>query len=437
MKTVPPPTAIHDVIAPEVSLREERRFGRTILLALTLALAPAVAVGFGRFAYALILPSMRTDLGWNFQQSGALNTANALGYLSGALLTAGIIRRYSLRRALLVSLALSVGALFLAGMTRSYPLLLALRGLVGMSSAFTFIAATGLAARLGDNNRENSFALGLTTSGPGWGTIISGAILPFVLDSHASRWPVAWEILGTLGLGAWVAVWAGTRTLPATGHRRSETQNLNADSTPAPSVSDAPEKLSLTSLAPVMIAYFLFGLGYIAYMTFLVAYVRSLTQGNASSAAIVTSVYVTLGLAMVGGVFVWRKYLTVDRGGVPMAMMGIISAVAAMVAYFSLSLPALMFSAVLFGIASMPVFTYVTLQIRRHLPQSVWTSAIAWATAIFAVGQSLGPIGSGFLSDRFGLSASLWWTTIIMSIGAVVVLKQPKFEPKETHARLG
>ncbi|MBV9469483.1 MAG: YbfB/YjiJ family MFS transporter, partial [Abitibacteriaceae bacterium] len=53
-------------------------------LALGLCLAPAVAIGFGRFAYALILPAIRINLGWSYAQAGGLNTANAVGYLLGA-----------------------------------------------------------------------------------------------------------------------------------------------------------------------------------------------------------------------------------------------------------------------------------------------------------------------------------------------------------------
>ena len=387
---------------------------QTILLALTLALAPAAAIGFGRFAYALILPSMRADLQWNFQQSGALNTANAAGYLFGAMLTAGIVRRFPLRPILLISLAISVAALFLAGMTRSFPLLLTLRALVGVSSAFTFISATGLGTRLGRDAADNALALGLTTSGPGWGTAISGAILPFVLDGHVSRWAVAWTILGLIGVVALVVVWAGTRSLP------------DAPLLTGNAADNGQEKASLLPLLPAMIAYFLFGLGYIAYMTFLVAYVRSLSGG----AATVAAVYVTLGAAMVSGTFVWRRFLAVDRGGVPLMMMGFLGAVSAILPYFSSALPILIVSAALFGIASMPVFTAITLLIRRHLPQSAWTSAIAWATVVFAVGQSLGPLGSGALSDRYGLSASLWWTTLIMSAGACVALFQKKEKTK-------
>ena len=50
-----------------------------------LAMGPTVALGLARFAYALLLPPMRAELGWNYAAAGALNTSNAAGYLAGAL----------------------------------------------------------------------------------------------------------------------------------------------------------------------------------------------------------------------------------------------------------------------------------------------------------------------------------------------------------------
>jgi Uncharacterised MFS-type transporter YbfB len=56
--------------------------------AVRLAMGTAVALGLGRFAYGLLVPSMRAELGWTLAQAGAQTTANGLGYLAGALVTA-------------------------------------------------------------------------------------------------------------------------------------------------------------------------------------------------------------------------------------------------------------------------------------------------------------------------------------------------------------
>ena len=61
-------------------------------LAFMLALGVTVSNSFARFAYALVLPAMRADLNWSYAEAGWLNTANAIGYLAGAVLTRLVIR---------------------------------------------------------------------------------------------------------------------------------------------------------------------------------------------------------------------------------------------------------------------------------------------------------------------------------------------------------
>ena len=62
-------------------------------LALALSLGAAVSLGVTRFAYGLLLPPMRDDLGWSYTLAGTMNTVNAVGYLLGALLTPVLMRR--------------------------------------------------------------------------------------------------------------------------------------------------------------------------------------------------------------------------------------------------------------------------------------------------------------------------------------------------------
>ena len=68
------------------------------LIVLGLAIGVIVSNSFARFAYGLILPAMESDLGWNYTQLGWINTANALGYVAGAILTLVLLGRVSASR---------------------------------------------------------------------------------------------------------------------------------------------------------------------------------------------------------------------------------------------------------------------------------------------------------------------------------------------------
>ena len=67
--------------------------GQGLRVALVLSLAAAVSLGITRFAYGMLLPPMRADLGWTYTVAGAMNTANAVGYLLGALSAPWLMRR--------------------------------------------------------------------------------------------------------------------------------------------------------------------------------------------------------------------------------------------------------------------------------------------------------------------------------------------------------
>jgi len=66
-----------------------------VIIAIVLSVGAAISLGITRFAYGLLLPPMRDDLGWSYALAGAMNTSNAAGYLLGALLTPLLLRRAS------------------------------------------------------------------------------------------------------------------------------------------------------------------------------------------------------------------------------------------------------------------------------------------------------------------------------------------------------
>ncbi|MHB8225252.1 YbfB/YjiJ family MFS transporter [Acidithiobacillus sp.] len=69
------------------------RSNLSLLPAFGLGLGVAVGVGLARFAYALLLPAMRESLNWNYVAAGSLNTANALGYIVGAVSAYFLLRK--------------------------------------------------------------------------------------------------------------------------------------------------------------------------------------------------------------------------------------------------------------------------------------------------------------------------------------------------------
>ena len=82
------------------------------------------------------------------------------------------------------------------------------------------------------------------------------------------------------------------------------------------------------AIRPVLIyltGYFLFGAGYIAYMTFMIAYVRDAGGGAAAQSAF----WCLIGLTAFVTPWVWRRVLALDRGGVSTAIILGVNAIGA------------------------------------------------------------------------------------------------------------
>ena len=121
---------------------------RALLLALALSSGPVVANAFARFAYALVLPAMRADLDWSWAQAGWLNTANAAGYLAGAVLTRLLVVRLGNRPIFQWGLLVTALAILATGLTRDLGLLSLARAIAGVSGAAVFICGGALAANV-------------------------------------------------------------------------------------------------------------------------------------------------------------------------------------------------------------------------------------------------------------------------------------------------
>jgi predicted MFS family arabinose efflux permease len=373
-----------------------------------LALGPAVAIGLARFAYALLLPSMRADLHWSFATAGAMNTANALGYLAGALLAAVVARRYGTRRVFVASLGVTVLALLATGATGNTIVLVALRAVAGASGAVTFIAGAGLvaAATSAISPRQAATLLGVYFAGGGAGIVVSGLAIPYLLaaTSLTDGWRWGWVLLA--GIGA-VALAVATPVALASAEP------------PAPPVAD--RRWPARHLGPVLVSYGLFGAGYIAYMTFIVAFLK----GHGTGPGGITAFWVVLGAASIAGAFAWARPIARLRAGRGPAMVLAVLGAGALLPLVSRSPEATMGSALLFGGSFLSVVTAVTAVARRSLQPHHWTPAVAGLTVAFAVGQCLGPVLAGVLSDGpAGLMVGLALSVGVLLAGAVVALTQ-------------
>ncbi|MHB1521281.1 MAG: YbfB/YjiJ family MFS transporter [Ferrimicrobium sp.] len=380
----------------------------TMTIVVTLALAPAVVLGFARFAYALLLPPMRADLGWSLSTAGAMNSANALGYLVGALASAACARRIGARRSFLIAFAVTVASLLLTALTGDVVVLLVLRAAAGISGAVAFITGAGLVAQIAQHSqpRKAVLFLGVYFAGGGAGIVISGLTVPALLAvTHSTTgWRWGWVLLGIIGAIAFIPAWLGAK--------RSEEP---------PAQPRHDRRWPMRSFVPVLGAYGLFGVGYIAYMTFIVAFLHQAGAG----AGEITAFWSVLGISSVAGAFLWVRPISHLRGANSVAVVLAAVALGAILPLISRSVPIALVSAIFFGGSFLAVVTSVTSVTRRSLPPHHWTPAIATLTVAFAVGQIIGPELTGLLSEgAAGLKVGLGVSAALLVGAALTALKQ-------------
>lgn len=380
-------------------------------LALALSLGAAVSLGITRFAYGLLLPTMREDLGWSYALAGAMNTANALGYLLGALATPWLLRRLGPERVLLGGAVLASLFMACSGFFTEAAPLLAQRLLAGAASALVFIAGGLMAARLGALQPGRSgWLLGLYYGGTGWGIALSAWLVPEALqqaaqEAHAWRW--AWWALAAVSLLASAALWWPARRLAAL--------------LPTATVGPAGRGFDPRPLWPALAGYTAFGVGYIGYMTFVVALLRE--QGVAPER--ITLFYALLGAAVLASARLWAGLLERARGGGALAFLNALLGLAALLPALSSWWPALLLSGLMFGGVFLSVVASTTALVRHNLPASRWAAGISAFTIVFAAGQIVGPTAVGWIADGAGgLVRGLVFSALALWVGALLAWRQ-------------
>ena len=387
---------------PDGGASDRGLYGR----ALALSLGTAVSNGFGRFCYALILPSMQVHFSWTYAEAGWLNGVNAVGYLVGALIAPRVIARHGAQRSFSVALIVTAIAVIVMGLAVSYGQFLFLRGVGGASGAIAFIAGGVIAASLTGDIVKAGTAITIYFTGIALAMLVAGIALPSAFGAWGDGlWSLAWIAIGLLALAACVPAIVVARKV-----------------SPRHSMTPArAQPVIWRQFSPSLIGYFCFGCGYIGYMTFIIAFLR----GNAASALEMTLVWTVLSLSAMTAPLWWRVPLARWGGMTVLGLATSFTGVGAALALYSDSLVVVCVSAAVFGASFLVTPAAVTAYAKRSLAPGVWPSVVSGYTVVFALGQIAGPVLTGWLADLSGgLRPGLIASSIILMVGGVICFAQ-------------
>lgn len=342
-------------------------------------LSLAVSIGIGRFVYTPILPSMINEIGLTKAQAGLIGSANFAGYLFGALIAIRPLPPLRRRLWLACALAICVVTLFAMALSSSLTAFVALRFVCGAASAVGFITATAIVLdQLTCTGRSNLVALHYAGVGSG---IALAALVVSLTEQAGLGWRMLWATSALLSLAfAGLVVWLLRHSQPAT--------------LPAPLPSQGEGD---ASIARLILAYGLFGFGYVVTATFLVAIVRDLPSLHAIEA----HVWFAVGLAAIPSVAAWswvERRLGFRRS---FALACLVEASGVLASVLDAGVPGIFYAAIALG-GTFVALTSLGLDGARRLRPSYQQQTVAVMMAAFGTGQVLGPAAAGVLGDLTG-----------------------------------
>jgi predicted MFS family arabinose efflux permease len=340
-------------------------------------LAMASAVGVGRFVYTPVLPPMSAALGMSKSAAGFIASANFLGYLLGALAAATPYVPGSRRRWLMIALGVSAITTGGMGLVSTLPAFVALRFAGGVASAFALVFSSALVLdRLATARRAGLAALHF--AGVGTGIAVSAALVS-VLQASGFDWRAMWLASGGLALVALALV-------PALVPDAAEPAR-------APVAGDHRRH----GLARLVLAYGLFGFGYVITATFLVTIVRASPRAR----PLEPIVWIVVGVTAVPSVALWTWVGRRISDARAFAGACVLEAVGVVASVVWIAPAGTLVAASLLGATFMGLTALGLIQ-ARHFARGDPRRTLALMTAAFGSGQMIGPAFAGVVFDVTG-----------------------------------
>lgn len=343
-------------------------------------IALAVSIGFGRFVYTPILPSMISTGILDESQAGTIATINYVGYLLGAFAIARYGRFFDPRNLFLLSLLINAAMTIAMGLFENLLMLGLIRFVSGVTSAFAFVLAATLVVnhltRIGATN-----LYGIHFIGVGTGIAVS-AMLVAGLENLDMNWQQLWVIGGLLSL---VGAVATVKLFPpekvtAVGNETSE-----------------PEIQFSWVLFRLVLAYGLFGVGYVITATF----INTIVNQEESLRVLEPYIWLLVGLSAIPSAAIMTKLAVYFGNRVVFSFACLLEALGVAISVLGGNPTMVALGAMLFG-GTFVGITAVGLIEAGRLAKGSLRRVFGYMTASFGVGQIVGPFTAGVMHSQFG-----------------------------------
>jgi MFS family permease len=403
--------------------REQVHYGWMIVGTGTLCIM--ACLGFGRFAFGMLLPSMATTLHLTYSQMGFISTVNFLGYLVAVLASGHWAVRIGPRRLIFISLLVVGASMSLISQAKSFPYVLVLYGLTGFGSGATNVPVMGLVSSWFSRNMRGR-AAGFIVIGSGFAIIISGKLIPFINKLVGPEgWRVSWLIIS----GAVILIAFLSYVLLRDRPEEKGLKPLGGESTASASAVAQRGKQNIYASGIMYYLgtiYFLFGYTYVIYATFIVT---SLVKERGFSESIA------------GDFWAWVGVLSLFSGPVFGTLSDRLSRKAGLIIVFSLQMLSYLLAASglpgvflylsigFYGVVAWSIPSIMAAAVGDYVGARKAAAAFGLVTFIFGFGQISGPAVAGLLAEKTGSFSSSFYMAAFFAGVAIfftAFLKKPK-----------
>jgi sugar phosphate permease len=421
----------------EVSLKLTRRPAyRWIVLAMAF-FGVFGAIGFGRFGYSAILPSMQKALGISSAAAGSLASWNLAGYTLSAAVGGVLASRIGPRKVLTVGIVLTAAGMLVTGVSSGLLTASVGRLVTGLGNGMILVPSITLMAAWFDVRRLG-FASSVVPTGSSLALMVAGPAVPqIVAAGGAEGWRIAWYFF------AGIAIVLAALNVLVQRDRPYDLASMRGQmpvhyprTTPATRTSTRLRETRRESAGAELMTilrsgyawhlgavYTLYGVAFLSYFTF---FQKRLTADLDYSPAMAGNLFIVLGAAgLIGGV-IWG--MVSDRIGrrLTIAATMLLAGIGGFLFAWGPNAAVLVVSAILFGSTGVPIPGLIGAACGDRFGALLASTALGLLTVLVGVGQAIGPLLGGFLADASGSFASNYYlSACAFLVGAVAALLLP------------
>ena len=397
------------------------------IIVATGTLCIVAALGFGRFALGMLLPSMAATLRLSYAQMGFISTGNFVGYLVAVFFSGMIVARIGQRNFIFVSLLLAGLTMALLSKSGAFSGLLALYVLTGMGSGGANVSMMSLASTwFAKKNRGK--AAGYMAIGSGIAIVFAGWFIPYVNHaSGAEGWRTSWLSLGGMVVAIAFLCLIFLRNKPADLGLAIPGENGHGSAAGARTATrpkfDIYRSKAIYHLGAI---YFLFGYTYVIYATFIVT---TLVKERGLSEALAGNFWSVVGFLSLFSGPVFGSIS--DRLGRKAGMVIVFSFQFLAYLLVASGLPGifLYLSIFCYGLVAWSIPAIMAAAVGDYAGPENAAKGLGFITLIFGLGQISGPAIAGVLAERSGSFSSSFYMAAALAGAAILLsaaLKAPR-----------